>query len=573
MRLCVSLALAALHPLLARPSWLRDGGTECDPKGSWMSNVGKKQCLGFTAEQVSAHRFVYNHLVGCCVPVVEPAKYTNHYPSGDDAFGLLPPGAEDDGSSVGFLLGDHGLSEKKDFAKPGDLFRPGEVGGECCQLDVADLMRKRRLELENENKTLRFILVMGDNFYFDGLKNYTEGGWAQWERWLKVYEGLTDVPWLATLGNHDLGDGDRHATCPWRRPLASIKEQPYACNQLDADKGGSRPPGTESYHLPDFNWETRVAALNLEIYSLDQNYEWAPAMGDFHRGRPAMDEACSGGDFATMERLAAVTAAGERMLVAGAKRLPAGRTRKRRVVLMQHYDKRCEHLAEMFVRAVPEEERALVEILCTFGHDHATRCDGGGEKEQSGAGSDCKHLLVGGGGGCCGGHIVERGGDTGAGFAVLGFPPGGGMEVERVALGRTCVLDPYSTPARQPAHLPSTTPLPPSTCPLQVCGRARANRPGRPTLESTGVPPGCACLPRHPSSRAHRSYGSQGRARTASRAWARSTWRTALRGRRTSQSARLGAKRAPAAEAGARGSCGAARRQMRAPATFAARST
>ena len=88
-------------------------------------------------------------------------------------------------------------------------------------------------------------------------------------------EGLTDVPWFAALGNHDLGDSDLYATCPEKAPRVVIGGQAYASNQLDASKGGYRTPhgNTTSFHLPDFNYRATLNALNLEIYGLDQNYQ------------------------------------------------------------------------------------------------------------------------------------------------------------------------------------------------------------------------------------------------------------------------------------------------------------
>lgn len=83
-------------------------------------------------------------------------------------------------------------------------------------------MRAKRAELEAQGRRLAFVGAVGDNFYWDGLQNASEAGAEQWSRWLWVYDGLRDVPWLAAFGNHDLGNGDRYATCPERRPLASV---------------------------------------------------------------------------------------------------------------------------------------------------------------------------------------------------------------------------------------------------------------------------------------------------------------------------------------------------------------
>ena len=79
----------------------------------------------------------------------------------------------------------------------------------------------------------------------------------------------TPHPRFAALGNHDLGDSDLFATCPEKAPRVTIAGQAYASNQLDASKGGYRPPGagnTSSFHLPDFNYRATLDALNLEIF-------------------------------------------------------------------------------------------------------------------------------------------------------------------------------------------------------------------------------------------------------------------------------------------------------------------
>ena len=102
------------------------------------------------------------------------------------------------------------------------------------------------------------------------------------------------MPWLGVYGNHDLGDGDTFATCPWRRPLRQLHGQHYAANQLDPDKGGYRPPGAENFHMPDFSYRLRLDALNLEFFGLDQNYIAAspPVPGDWWRGRKEYERAC-----------------------------------------------------------------------------------------------------------------------------------------------------------------------------------------------------------------------------------------------------------------------------------------
>jgi hypothetical protein len=60
------------------------------------------------------------------------------------------------------------------------------------------------------------------------------------------------------------------------------------------------------YHAPDFNFRYTVDALNLEVYSLDQNTQWGLALGDWGRGRAKQRQAC-GGDSALLSRLRQVS--------------------------------------------------------------------------------------------------------------------------------------------------------------------------------------------------------------------------------------------------------------------------
>ena len=215
----------------------------------------------------------------CCGATEPEAKYQNIYPTHDDPFGAINASGvvDDEGAAFAFLIADHGLSDLADHAGDASCATAKWVGtpaphkewsrcphenntkvtggphtsGPCCQTMVSDLMRAKRRELEAQGKRLLFVGAAGDNFYFDGMRSESEGGAAQWQRWLDVYEGLTDRPWIAALGNHDLGDGDTYATCPERRPLQTVQGQAYASNQLDVDKGGFRPRGTEQYRAPD----------------------------------------------------------------------------------------------------------------------------------------------------------------------------------------------------------------------------------------------------------------------------------------------------------------------------------
>ena len=220
--------------------------------------------------------------------------YVNHFPTGDNAFGVKLPPSDVRNRSFAFLIADYGLAT-------------ASMHGGCCQTDVADMMRAKRKELEAEGKSLLFVGAGGDNFYWTGLKDADAGGAVQWQRWETVYAGLNDVPWFGTMGNHDHGDSDVYGTCPEKAPRVTIGNQSYASNQLDTDKGGYRPadvaPHSANFHLPDFNYRMSLDALNLEVFGLDQNYVDVSGIGGDAGGHKAVDATCGGGDAGLAARL------------------------------------------------------------------------------------------------------------------------------------------------------------------------------------------------------------------------------------------------------------------------------
>ena len=424
----------------------------------------------------------------CCGPTA--GTYYNNFPTQDDPFGVLPPNHVDDGNAFAFLIADHGLSQLPDnagdeYCKDNPVIKGHHsspycrvnntlvwgtpaTSGACCQTMVADRMRQKRRELESQGKRLIFVGAAGDNFYFDGLKPYEQGGKTQWDRWLSVYAGLNDVPWVNAFGNHDHGDGDVYATCPNKKPFAHVDKQGYACNQLDTDKGAFRPPGAEKYRAPDFNFRMRLDALNLEVIVVDQNYFDVMGLGDWWRGRRKLLSTCGGGDDDLAKRLKSIGKAGEGLVVESAKLGAHDKKRKRRVLILQHYPQRCQPLTEMFVKAAPEAREDL-DIRCAFGHVHRTECeDDDAERLDWTDSTDCKNMMVGAGGGCCSKDDVTKGGIKGAGFGVLHFPAAGRpMKVERVTLNRECNLlpikgaPPWKPQWLQPPPSPTKPPSPP----------------------------------------------------------------------------------------------------------------
>lgn len=351
------------------------------------------------------------------------SSYVNHFPQADNAFGVKLPAADVRNNSFAFLVADFGLPP------PGtaDASHPGQ----CCQTDVADMMRAKRTELEGAGKSLIFVGAAGDNFYHSGLLDEDKGGDLQWARWSAVYAGITDVPWFAALGNHDLGDSDLYATCPEKAPRVTIAGQAYASNQLDASKGGYRPAGgnATNFHLPDFNYRATLNALNLEVFGIDQNYKDVSGIGGNNSTHVKVDAVCGGGEGALGDRLAAIGHSGEALLAASAARGASDPTQTRNVLVLQHYPGLCASLKERFVSSLPAGE--AVDFKCSFGHVHNTTC-------ESGSASNCEFAMNGGGGGCCSTDVVN----SQAGFGLLTFNPAGGMNIELLRLGRHCSMAP-----------------------------------------------------------------------------------------------------------------------------------
>jgi len=297
-------------------------------------------------------------------------SYVNHFPTTDNAFDVKLPSRHVRNSSFAFLVADFGLP-------PPGTADAGPNLGKCCQTDVAEMMRLKRAELEAAGKSLLFVGASGDNFYHSGLLDEDKGGELQWARWSAVYANLTDIPWFAAFGNHDLGDSDLYATCPEKKTRVRVGGQAYASNQLDSSKGGYRPlHGNPSmFHLPDFNYRATLDALNLEIYGIDQNYKDVSGIGGNNSTHVKIDAVCGGGEKALGERLTAIGHSGEALLATGAAKGAADPTQTRNVLVLQHYPGLCASLKAKFVAALPKGEK--LDFRCSFGHVHNTTCESG----------------------------------------------------------------------------------------------------------------------------------------------------------------------------------------------------
>ena len=141
--------------------------------------------------------------------------YVPNFPAEDNAYGVKLPTTNVRNNSFAFLIADYGLATSA-------------MSGECCQTDVADMMREMRSKLEAQGRQLIFVGAGGDNFYWNGVNGPDQGGETQWRRWDTVYRGLNDVPWFAAMGNHDFGNSDKTAVRTLHPGLAQIERKPRA---------------------------------------------------------------------------------------------------------------------------------------------------------------------------------------------------------------------------------------------------------------------------------------------------------------------------------------------------------
>ena len=79
--------------------------------------------------------------------------YVNNFDTRDNAYGVKLPTGDVRNRSFALLIADYGLAT-------------AATSGQCCQTEVADMMRQKRKELEAQGKKLLFVGGSGDNFYW-----------------------------------------------------------------------------------------------------------------------------------------------------------------------------------------------------------------------------------------------------------------------------------------------------------------------------------------------------------------------------------------------------------------------
>jgi len=269
-----------------------------------------------------------------------------------------------------------------------------------CQVAVAEKIKTYVKEQSAAGKNLLFIATVGDNFYWSGVKPYS------WElSWEAPYgpndpdSPLFEVPWLATLGNHDYGDNDPWACCPnaQAEAMAVAGAQAYGSQQLNADKNPKRPASTKRYWLPDYNYHYVLPEADLEVISVDTNFFHMHELGGEPAGHMESFSGCGGGEVAR-GFMATVAKAGQELL-----KERAAKGYVKTVVILQHYPKLCQK--DIFYDALPDWRKASTKVLCAYGHIHEQKCEG------TDADGNCNVVLTGGGGGCCK-PVIESAGFT-----------------------------------------------------------------------------------------------------------------------------------------------------------------
>ncbi|CAE7876282.1 hypothetical protein AK812_SmicGene44053 [Symbiodinium microadriaticum] len=315
----------------------------------------------------------------------------------------------------------------------------GSAGGcdGCCgwQWQVANKMKEyvRNRKAANPRSTLLFILLVGDNFYWTGA---SPGRFDA--TWKSVYQELADYPWFVILGNHDFGNDDPDCLCPFFHERArctaadataagcggakpySIANQSYACNQLNADKGGVDGDLRRNFHIPDFTFFYTIPELDFELIGLDYNWYDRHGIGGNGYGPSGggrgVAKSC-GGVERVEDSLARLRDASNKILDERAK--AAAWTN---YALISHYPDWAQegiNLRHKFLQGMHQEQAAQKRVLNFYGHTHIQQCDRHADEEDPNL---CTDILTGGAGGCCG--------DKPAGFVAVTWNKDGKMTNE-----------------------------------------------------------------------------------------------------------------------------------------------
>eukprot|EP00438_Fugacium_kawagutii_P003494 Skav218375 [mRNA] locus=scaffold2066:227567:228463:+ [translate_table: standard] len=240
---------------------------------------------------------------------------------------------------------------------------------------------------QNPNSKLLFIILVGDNFYWNGVSD------NRFElTWKDVYGELaTEYPWFAIMGNHDYGNSDPTSLCPFFTPRMtcdgigsgcggaapfSNASQSYACNQLNVDKGGIGGNTRTNFHMPDFTFFYTIPDLDFEMIAMDYNYYDFEGLGGngFGQGGGARDvaKAC-GGTERVHDSLARIRDASNKIL-----KVRADAASSTNVAIFGHYPDWAQeniNLRQKFLDEVHEPPRSDLRVLNFYGHTHIQQCE------------------------------------------------------------------------------------------------------------------------------------------------------------------------------------------------------
>jgi len=322
------------------------------------------------------------------------------------------------------------------FLLLGDWGRAEGAGSGGCQGLVADKMRRYVRQQAKLGRRLLFVGDVGDSFYWTG----NNGGSSWTKQWADVFgthpdnatSPLAGVPFLSVMGNHDLGNTDPHATCPWVKPASrGAGRQPYASKQFNQDKYPARPGWTRGFWQPDYSYHYELPALSLEIIAVDQNmvgqasdYPWG--IGGDASGHEACFASCGGWEN-VRDFLWKVGASAEDLLVERARHGTASS-----VLILNHYDNAGRRLKELYSAARAQlgkggkggkagKQKTAPAVLSAYGHTHNQGCHG-----VDAATGECELLMTGGGGGCCASDLPS----SYAGFTAVHLTDEGGFTVD-----------------------------------------------------------------------------------------------------------------------------------------------
>lgn len=282
-----------------------------------------------------------------------------------------------------------------DWGAPTDASWAHSTGG--CQRKVAEMMKDYVRKYEAQGKKCLFVGAVGDNFYAGGLRDA-----EHWKKqWGDVY-GATDqssalhgIPWLAVMGNHDVGNDDPDCACKG------------VCKQFN---NANRPSGTEKFWMPDFYWHYSIPDVDLEIIGLDTNALDIYGLGGdgCKNGAKVVCSRC-GGQNNVANFLNSKKSAGESYLDER-----ASSTRAKTALIMQHYDYGhgiSGNVGDYYKKRFESKNGGRTQVLSAYGHSHDQKCEGS-------RAHGCDVILTGGGGGWKGGayfgftavHLTDDGG-------------------------------------------------------------------------------------------------------------------------------------------------------------------